>query len=130
VEAATIPLRSGYGYNVHYFDHDLRLTFSRQESMDAFDKSSIMGKSILEFMPPGESVSTAQAIRRAFENGHTWHSYSVGDFAFLWLIQKIDNSMVAVHEVYDNPADRSKRKRFLLAASGNFYKRYFREDAG
>lgn len=125
-----IPLRSGYGYNVHYIDHDLKLKFTSQSKMDAYDKAMIMNRSILEFMPPGESISTAQAIRRAFENGHTWHSYSIGDFAFLWLISKIDDMMVAVHEVYDNPSDRSRRKRFLLAASGNFYKRYYREDVG
>ena len=98
--------------------------------MDAFNKDSIMGKNVLEFMPPGESLSTAQAIRRAFKNGHVWHSYSVGDFAFLWLISKIDDILVAVHEVYDHPADRPKRKKFLLAASGNFYKRYYRKDVG
>ena len=98
--------------------------------MDAFNKDEIMGKSILEFLPPAESISAAQTIRRVFENGHAWHSYSVGDFAFLCLVSKIDDKMIAVHEVYDNPADRSRRKRFLLAASGNFYKRYYKEDVG
>ena len=97
--------------------------------MDAFDKELILGKSLLEFLPPGESISTAQAIRRAF-NGHTWHSYSVGDFAFLWLISRLDDKTVSVHEVYDNPSDRSRRKRFLLAASGNFYKRYYKDEVG
>lgn len=98
--------------------------------MNAFDKDLIMGKSIFEFMPPAESISTAMAIRRAFENGNAWHSYSVGDFSFLWLISRIDDTLVAAHEVFDSPADRSRRKRFLLAASGNFYKRYFSEDVG
>jgi len=125
-----IPLCLDYGYNVHYINKELRLAFSSQETMDAFDKETIMGKSILEFLPPGESVSAAQAIRRAFENGHTWHSYSVGDYAFLCLVSKIDDILVAIHEVYDNPDDRSRRKRFLLAASGNFYKRYYSEDVG
>jgi hypothetical protein len=98
--------------------------------MDAFNKNLIMGESVLTFMPPRESISTAQAIRRAFKNGHTWHSYSVGDFAFLWLISRIDDILVAVHEVYDHPADRPKRKKFLLAASGNFNKRYYNKDVG
>lgn len=106
------------------------MRFTSQTKMVAFDKDEIMGKSILEFFPPAESISTQQAIRRAFINGHAWHSYSVGDYAFLWLISKIDDMMVAVHEVFDNPADRSRRKRFLLAASGNFYKRYYKEDVG
>ena len=71
------------------------------------------------------------AILTVFETGlPLWHAYSFRDHAFFWLIDKLDDDTVVIHEVFDDPGARCKLKRFLLVAAGNFNKQYHDKDVG
>ena len=96
-----------------------------QDTMLNFDKNKILGLSLSAFLPPAESGSALAAIKSVFDTGiPLYHSYSFCDYAFLWLVDKLNNDIVAVHEVFDDPNCRYKLKKFLWVASGQYYKQF------
>ncbi len=118
-------------YHIHFTNRDFILVHSTQEKMICFNRNKIIGMPYDYFMPPSLSEPVIRAIRQAFETGlPVWHSYSLGDHAFLWLIDRIQQDIVAIHEVHDNPTERDRLKRFLWAAAGSFHMSLGKKDAG
>jgi len=111
-------------YNIHFFDREYILVHTTQTEMLNFNRNEIIGFPLLEYLPPCEAIPTMRAIDKAFTSYEpVYHSYSYRDLSFLLLIDRVDDSAVAVHEVFDNPHDRPRLKKLLWIASGNLKKR-------
>lgn len=118
-----IPFRPCY--NIHFIDREYRLIHSTQKEMLNFNKDAIIGFPLVEFLPPSEAYPAMRAIDQAFSTRlPICHCYSFRDLAFMLLIDQVEDDVVAVHEIFDNPADRPRLKKFLWAASGNFFKNF------
>ena len=118
-------------YNIHFIDREYRLIQSTQQEMLNFNRDEIMGFPLIEFLPPCEAVPAMRAIDMAFESGQpVCFSYSFRDLAFICLLERLDESVVAVHEVFDIPAERPRLKKLLWAACGNFYRSLYNKETG
>lgn len=102
---------------------------SSQTKMLNFNRDDIMCLPLYRFFPAATAIPAMAAIDKVFKTGLTvWHAYSLAEHAFLCLLEKIDNGVVAIHEVLDDPDDRPDLKKFLLAASGNFHRDLYRKN--
>jgi hypothetical protein len=96
-----------------------------------FDRDKIMGFPIYTFLPPTEAASAIAAMNKTFLTGKSiFHSYSFRDVSFLWLIVKIDEDVVTVHETFDVIGARDRLEKFLSVASGNFYRTLYNKETG
>ena len=99
--------------------------------MENWDINEIMGFHIRDFFPPAECMAIESAFNKVKKTGnYLWYVHTIRSSCYLWLIDQIDDGIIAVHEVHDNPDDRPRLKKFLLAASGNFHKKYFKKNVG
>ena len=90
-----------------------------------------MGFPLIEFLPTSEAVPAMKAIDKAFDTDvPVCHTYSYRGLSFFWLIDRVDDLSVAVHEVFDVPKERARLKKFLLTASGNFYRTLYNKETG
>ena len=118
-------------YNIHFLNRDYVFVNTTQLKMISYDVQDVIGQHIQKLITPAEFSTIASKIDRVFFTGEPlYHIYNVKGWSFLVLLNKIDNDTIAAHEVIDDPYQRPRLKRFLWAASGNFYKRYYKENVG
>jgi hypothetical protein len=104
---------------------------STQTEMINFKRNEIMCLPLYRLFPPATAIPAMSAIDNIFKNGlPIYHAYSIGDHSFICLLEKIDNNTVAIHEVFDDPDNRQRLKKFLWTASGNFRREPYRKDVG
>jgi len=102
---------------------------SNQTDMLNFNRDDIMCLPLYRFFPPATAVPAMAAIDKVFKTGlPLWHSYSLAEYSFICLIEKINKDTVVMHEILDNIDDRPMLKKFLLVASGNFHRKLYRKD--